>query len=170
MIELLRPIRVAFDDGPLDTTEAILDILFEHDVQATFFVVGELIAARENTLRRMIDEGHEVGNHSWSHVRLASANAATIRSQIKRGHDAIESVTEVAPVRFRPPFRASSPRVEEIAKELGYLEVCATSSLGDYAMSHDLIVAAASSAPVLWLHDGVPATVEALPAILAARA
>ena len=72
-------IALTFDDGPRQgTTDRLLDGLKERGASATFFVVGERIGENQDLLLRMQSEGHQVGNHTWSHVRLQGAGEETI--------------------------------------------------------------------------------------------
>lgn len=160
---------IAFDDGPCATTGPILDILAAHGATATFFVVGEKIAGQEELLERMRDEGHTIGNHTWSHPRLTELSDAEVTREIERCSDAIEAVSGTRPRLFRPPFVAIDERIFGLAIAAGYTEVFGQPSIGDYDLPASVIAGAFDMDP-LWLHDDVPATVEALPAILAARA
>lgn len=167
-VVLLSPM-VAFDDGPTELTAGILDVLAEHEAHAVFFVCGKNVAGREELLRRMVGEGHEVGNHGWSHRASDEMTAQELAVELGMTSDLVEEITGVRPLKFRPPFARSNLQVELVAGACG-METCPASSIGDYAMTApEIIEAAAGIRGMLWLHDGVPATVEALPAILAAR-
>src|SRR5437870_942642 len=83
-------IALTFDDGPNQKlTPRLLDLLAQHHIHATFFVVGENAAQYPEILQRAAREGHEIGNHSWSHPNLAKMSDDDVRSQIKRTEDAI---------------------------------------------------------------------------------
>lgn len=162
---------IAFDDGPLETTGPILDILKEHGFGATFFVVGERIRGNETLLERMRDEGHEIGNHSHTHARLTELSEAEIWRELDRCHKAIHDATGLRARRFRPPFVAYDDKVLRIAEFWRHeYEVETDTSFGDYNLTADEIVAECDGREVLWLHDGHWPTVEALPAILEMRA
>src|SRR5438045_6306132 len=78
-------IAMTFDDGPNEKlTPKLLDLLAQHHIHATFFVLGENAIQHPEILKRMVQEDHEIGNHSWSHPNLAKASEDTVRSQIKR--------------------------------------------------------------------------------------
>ena len=67
---MIRKSTLTFDDGPDGkTTPQILDILNQYNIPATFFVLGKNVRAYPNIVKRMIDEGHQIANHSWSHLR-----------------------------------------------------------------------------------------------------
>lgn len=83
-------VALTFDDGPsFSTTPRLLDGLQQRGAAATFFVVGDSIAGKENLLQRMIAEGHQVGNHTWSHLRLEEAPATVVQREISRTEEAL---------------------------------------------------------------------------------
>ena len=93
-------VALTFDDGPDPvSTPAFLDVLRAHDVRATFFVVGERVEREPLLLRRIVEEGHEVGVHGWRH-RYALVNSP----QLGRSLAAIAEAAEVRPTWFRPPY------------------------------------------------------------------
>ena len=78
-------IALTFDDGPSEKlTPRLLDLLGQHHIHATFFVIGENVAQHPEILQRAAREGHEIGNHSWSHPNFARMSDDAVRSQIKR--------------------------------------------------------------------------------------
>src|SRR5437870_3706305 len=91
-------IAMTFDDGPTATlTPKLLDILTAHHIKATFFVIGENVAQHPEVVARAAREGHEIGNHSWSHPNLAKISQESVRSQLQRTDDAIKSATGSRP-------------------------------------------------------------------------
>lgn len=115
-------IAMTFDDGPSATdTPRLLDILAKRHIHATFFVVGENAARYPKILQREVAEGHEIGNHSWSHPQLSKMSRAAVKSQILRTQNAIEKATGKRPVLLRPPYGAITKSQEKwIHDELGY--------------------------------------------------
>lgn len=113
-------LALTFDDGPNPAwTPRLLDTLARHDVRATFFVVGRYAQAEPALVRRIIQAGHLIGNHSWSHPNLALTTPGRIREELIRTSDAIAQITG-QPVRyFRPPFGGRRPYVLRVARELG---------------------------------------------------
>lgn len=100
-------LALAFDDGPHPTlTPKLLDILAERNAKATFYLVGRAVAHSPHIVRRMIDEGHEVGNHSWLHPFLSGWSQAGILQEIDRTNQAVFDAAGVTPRTFRPPFGA----------------------------------------------------------------
>ena len=97
---------LTFDDGPdPEATHAVLDRLSEHDVVATFFCVGKHVEAHPEVVQRIHEEGHLIGNHSYSHsVSLTFANPTRLSDDLSRCQDAIESCTGYRPRFYRPPY------------------------------------------------------------------
>jgi peptidoglycan-N-acetylglucosamine deacetylase len=113
-------VRLTFDDGPHPTaTPDILDTLAARGAKATFFVTGEMTAARPDIVRRAREEGHRVGNHSWSHPRLTTLDRAQVESQLRRTNEAIEQATGSSPSEWRPPYGATSDLVAAAARDVG---------------------------------------------------
>jgi peptidoglycan-N-acetylglucosamine deacetylase len=115
-------IAMTFDDGPHATlTPKLLDLLAERHIKVTFFVLGECVEQNPDVLRRAAREGHEIGNHSWSHPQLNKMSDEAVRSQLRRTDDLIKSVTGKRPTLFRPPYGALTPRQKKwIHDEFGY--------------------------------------------------
>jgi peptidoglycan-N-acetylglucosamine deacetylase len=113
-------VALTFDDGPSDRyTARILDILDQHDVPATFFLIGKH-ALRYPDLTRRASERHDVGNHTWSHPNLSLANATTATAQLTRMADALSTITGRPPTAFRPPYGAFSGATAMVATGLDY--------------------------------------------------
>jgi peptidoglycan/xylan/chitin deacetylase (PgdA/CDA1 family) len=113
-------VRLTFDDGPDATaTPDVLDTLAERGVEATFFVTGQMTAARPDIVRRASQEGHRIGNHSWSHPRLTTLDRAQVESQLRRTNEVIEQATGSSPREWRPPYGATSDLVAAAAREVG---------------------------------------------------
>jgi peptidoglycan/xylan/chitin deacetylase (PgdA/CDA1 family) len=117
-------LALTFDDGPNDAaTPQLLDVLARHGVRATFFMVGDSVRRQPELARRVLAEGHVVGNHTMHHPRLAFQSAGRIRAELRDASAAIEDATGVAVRLFRPPFGARRPAVLRIARELGLVPV-----------------------------------------------
>ncbi len=107
----VKYIALTFDDGPRrDTTEKLLDGLRERGASATFFLVGEEIAGKEDLVKRMAAEGHQIGNHTWSHVRLE--NAETAGQEIRMTERALEELLGEKDYWLRPPYGIMDEGVE----------------------------------------------------------
>ncbi|GGU26839.1 hypothetical protein GCM10010289_55270 [Streptomyces violascens] len=111
---------LTFDDGPDPRyTPGILKTLREHDVRAVFFLCGEMATDNRDLLREMRDDGHVVGNHTWTHPQLNKTAPALIRSEIGRTSEVIEQTLGEPPQWFRAPYGAWNRNVFEIQAEMG---------------------------------------------------
>ena len=96
---------MTFDDGPrTGTTDRLLDGLRERGASATFFVVGEEAEAAPDLVKRMRNEGHQVGNHTWSHVRLEGADPAVAMKEISRTDVLLKELLGEGSYWLRPPY------------------------------------------------------------------
>jgi len=109
----LRPcIALTFDDGPNPyTTPQIVSILEHEHVHASFFMVGSRVQGNDALLRRMYQDGDEIGNHSWTHPDFTTLTPAQIKQQIALTQQAIMSAGVPAPTLFRPPYGAVDQKV-----------------------------------------------------------
>jgi len=111
-------VLLTFDDGPNPgTTEIILERLNQHNVKALFFCVGENIEKYPNLVKRIIADGHTIGNHSHSHENITFGNKTRIDEQIKACSDTIERVCGIKPQYFRPPHGRFDVRTNGFLKE-----------------------------------------------------
>lgn len=98
-------VALTFDDGPGSVyTDSVLDLLKAENARATFFVIGEALERRPETARRIVAEGHELGNHSYSHRRLVLVPQRTIRHEVERTDSLIRQLGASGPIYFRPPY------------------------------------------------------------------
>ncbi len=126
-------IALTFDDGPSpEYTPQILDILKSHGLKASFFVTGRMAERYPDIIKRMAEEGHDIGNHTYDHFNLVLLNTERVRSQIERCEEAIRSITGDKPVLFRPPRCLHTKRIREILKEKGYQIVLWSVSAADW--------------------------------------
>lgn len=117
-------LAITFDDGPNPAwTPQLLDVLERQNVKATFFLVGSYAQREPALVRRIVDEGHVIGNHSWSHPNLALTATTRVQEELRRTSVVLEEMTG-GPVRyFRPPFGARRPGVLRAARQLGLTPV-----------------------------------------------
>ena len=117
-------LALTFDDGPNPAwTPRLLDILAEHNVRATFFMVGKFARAEPELARRVAHAGHLIGNHSWTHPDLSRTASATVLDELTRTSDILAEITG-KPIRyFRPPFGGRRPYVLRLARQLGLIPV-----------------------------------------------
>ncbi|MER7779482.1 polysaccharide deacetylase family protein [Streptomyces sp. NPDC096191] len=115
-----RTMLLTFDDGPHpEYTPDILDTLAKYDVRATFFVCGEMADFNRDLLSRMADEGHVVGNHTWSHPLLTTLSRRRIRSEMERTSEVIDKAYGEPPHWFRAPYGAWNRKAFRLGAELG---------------------------------------------------
>jgi peptidoglycan/xylan/chitin deacetylase (PgdA/CDA1 family) len=102
---------MTFDDGPhAQNTPRLLDMLKQRKIHATFFFVGQCVQENPEIVKRIVAEGHEIGNHSWSHPDLAKMSDASVQEQIQKTQDAIVAACGQAPKLMRPPYGAFTAR------------------------------------------------------------
>ncbi len=153
-----RRIALTFDDGPSNETPRFLELLNRFDIPATFFVCGKNVARRPATARAIVDAGHEIGNHTYSHPRLILCGPWRVREEIVRTQRLIEDTTGVSPRLFRPPYGLRSPAMASIQADLGLLGVHWTVIGNDWKWNASKItgrvLAAACPGAIVCLHDG----------------
>jgi peptidoglycan/xylan/chitin deacetylase (PgdA/CDA1 family) len=173
-VEILQPLQhrrdaadgvvaLTFDDGPSDWTDPVLDLLAAHDSHGTFFVIGEAIcsAEREQSLRRIVGDGGEVGNHTFTHPQnVGELSAAALREELRATTNRIESVTGVAPRFWRAPHFRSNLKARVVAAGLGLREAAASVIPEDYVWraerTADFVLRSLQRGDVVDLHDGRP--------------
>jgi peptidoglycan/xylan/chitin deacetylase (PgdA/CDA1 family) len=115
-----RRMMLTFDDGPNpDYTPHILDTLAKYDVRAMFFVCGECVVQNRELVARMADEGHVVGNHTWTHPLLTTLGRKEIRSEMERTSDVIEDTYGERPQWFRAPYGAWNRAAFQLGADMG---------------------------------------------------
>ncbi|MDE6742280.1 MAG: polysaccharide deacetylase family protein [Lachnospiraceae bacterium] len=109
-----KMVALTFDDGPnVLYTERLLDGLAERDVKVTFFLIGKNAEAHPEIVRRIAEEGHLIGNHTYSHLKLTAGNEAEFLEEINRTGEIISDITGSTPMFCRPPFGVWNTRYEE---------------------------------------------------------
>lgn len=114
-------VALTFDDGPSrKCTSVLLDGLKERDVHVTFFLMGKNIEGNEDIVKRMSDEGHLIGNHSYEHIQLTKAGPEAVCEAVEHTQKQIEAITGKRPEYIRPPYGDWN---EELEEEIGMTPV-----------------------------------------------
>ena len=163
-------IALTFDDGPHPSnTPRLLDILKERNVKATFYVVATNARAYPEIMRRIIAEGHEIGNHTVTHGNLAKMSAAGVRKELTEAHESIVAATGVAPRTMRPPYGAiTSSQKKWIREEFGYPSIMWSVDPEDWKKPGSSVVTSrlvkgASPGGILLVHDIHVSSIDAIP-------
>ena len=162
-------VALTFDDGPSFYTEGLLDTLKEHNVKATFFVLGTQVRIQSETVLRMFQEGHQIGNHTWDHPNLTQMGDAQIREQLQLTDDLITQIIGVPTPFLRPPYGAYNDRV--LAAASLPIIFWSVDPLDWKDRDADIVASRIIDAPVgavILAHDIHKSTVAAVPAIIAA--
>ncbi len=161
-----KTVALTFDDGPGPETPRVLKILRDHDVRATFYVLGSQTAIWPAYAQQLVAEGHQLGNHSWDHPDFAGLSASAQKGQLDRGTRQLVKATGVRPCTFRPPFGSLGRGTTSIAAGRRMRTVLWTTDTNDWAAGtrrnpagrEDLRRRARTGTqhrhPVVLLHDG----------------
>ena len=115
-----RQLALTYDDGPNDPhTMRLLEVLARHDVHATFFLIGRYVKQRPEIVREIVQAGHIIGNHTFTHPLLSLKSATEIREELSACRAALQDATGDHSSLFRPPFGGRRPATLRIARELG---------------------------------------------------
>jgi peptidoglycan/xylan/chitin deacetylase (PgdA/CDA1 family) len=154
-------VALTFDDGPLPgTTDAILDTLAALDVRAAFFVIGVHVQRWPDLVRRIHDEGHVVGNHTFDHSHMGLFGRDRYwRDEIRRTDDAVERVIGRRPALFRPPMGYKHWHVMNMAADSGHHVVTWSRRARDVKPTKssgilERLVKPSRGGDILILHDG----------------
>lgn len=166
-------IAMTFDDGPHPTnTPRLLDMLRERNIRATFYVVGPNVKRYPNLLRRMVAEGHEIGNHTVTHSNMRKLSQQRIRAELGEVHNGILAATGVAPQTMRPPYGALRTEQREfIRREFGYPTILWNVDPEDWkrpgvGVVTQRLVEGARPGGILLAHDIHAPTITAMPGTL----
>ncbi len=155
-------VALTFDDGPDPvTTPLLLNLLSRRGIRAAFFVTGEKAERHPELVRAILDGGHEIGNHSYSHdVFLMLRGRARLRREIVRAQDVLRTFG-VRPLAFRPPVGITNPRLFRILLDAGMICVGFRRRPADFGNRRlhrlrDRVVQKAAPGDILLLHEGMP--------------
>jgi peptidoglycan/xylan/chitin deacetylase (PgdA/CDA1 family) len=166
-------IAMTFDDGPHPrNTPRLLDMLRQRNIKATFYVIGENVKRYPDITRRIVVEGHEIGNHTYTHGNLTKMSDSGVRSEMSRTRSEIVNATGVQPRTMRPPYGAlrTKQRVM-IQKEYGYPTIMWSVDPRDWqrpgvSVVRDRILTNTKPGSIVLAHDLHAPTVDAMPQTL----
>jgi peptidoglycan/xylan/chitin deacetylase (PgdA/CDA1 family) len=162
-----KMLALTFDDGPSHMTPGLLNTLRQYEAGATFFVLGYSVQEHAATLRRMIAEGSEIGNHSWGHTNLRLLSLPQLEHQIGDPQRLIQSVTGgYLPRLMRPPYGATNPAVAAFLQQKGLVTALWNVDTFDWRdrntdLIYQRIMDSAGDNRVILLHDIHPTSVQA---------
>lgn len=171
-------VALTFDDGPHPASlPTILRTLHDYGVQATFFLVGTRIEQSPHLAKAIIDEGHEVGNHTEHHFRLTDLTEPQQLAEIKDCETAFQRATGRGMSLLRPPGMRFTPKVLSLVEQMGYTTVSWTDAAKDFESIDnkienltpeeiaDRVMERVGNGSIILLHD-TPQTAEALPRVI----
>jgi peptidoglycan/xylan/chitin deacetylase (PgdA/CDA1 family) len=173
-VNTTRPcLALTFDDGPHATnTPRLLDLLKARNVKATFFVVATNAKRYPEIMRRIVAEGHEIGNHTVTHTALTKMSDSAIRQELTSSHEAIQSITGVAPRTMRPPYGAiTATQKSWIRRDFGYPAILWSVDPEDWkkpgpSVVTSRLVSGAKPGGILLVHDIHSASIDAMPSTI----
>ena len=112
-------VAFTFDDGPTPFTDRLLQVLDDAGAKATFFLIGNKVAANPQGAKRIADAGMQIGNHTWEHPDMTAIPAADVPPQFTKAQDAIAAATGAAPTIWRPPGGLTDDAVNAVAARFG---------------------------------------------------
>ncbi|WP_371618327.1 polysaccharide deacetylase family protein [Streptomyces sp. NBC_00454] len=134
-------VALTFDGGPSAPTPALLDILKQETVPATFFLQGKgHTDTYPDTVHRMAEEGHEIANHTWSHKNLTELTPDEIRAEIEPVQEDIQKATGRTPNLMRPPGGATNDDVSKVMKDLGLAQILWSVTAKDYQTTDTALI------------------------------
>jgi peptidoglycan/xylan/chitin deacetylase (PgdA/CDA1 family) len=166
-------IAITFDDGPHpQNTPRLLDMLRARNIKATFYVVGRNVELYPQVVRRTVAEGHEIGNHSYTHRLFSKLSDSEIRDELTRTRDAIARAAGVQPRTLRPPYGGLLQRQREwVNQEFGYPTILWSVDPLDWKRPGSSVVCSriltsTTAGSIILAHDLHAQTVSAMPATL----
>ncbi|MEI8340042.1 MAG: polysaccharide deacetylase family protein [Verrucomicrobiota bacterium] len=164
-------IAMTFDDGPdPKLTPKLLDLLKAKGIKATFFVVGQNASEYPDVLKRAVAEGHEIGNHSWSHPNFGKMSDGGVSNELQKTQDAITQATGIKPKLLRPPYGSITKHEREwIHDKFGYKIILWDVDPLDWKYRNSThveneILKQTRKGSIILSHDIHATTVEAMPA------
>jgi len=114
-----KRIALTFDDGPSEKTNQVLDILKKYNIQATFFLIGSKVEANQEVLRRLVSEGHQLGNHTYHHSKATGFYPVPkLTEELESTRSVVKKLTGLNMKLYRPPFGVTTPNLAKVVSQL----------------------------------------------------
>lgn len=163
---------LTFDDGPHPNTPAVLEVLKKYKAPATFFCIGKNVEAHPEIVEQILEEGHAVGNHTYSHpVRWGWLSTRRVKEEIEKGDAALEKITGKKNRLFRPPFGVTNPRIAKALSAMplqviGWDLRSLDTAIHDKQRLYKRVIHKIDNSSVVLFHDSQPHTPEVLERVL----
>lgn len=170
-----KKVALTFDDGPdIEVTKKILKILEKERVPATFFVTGRMVKEYPHMLKQIYEEGHVIGNHTWSHPQLTKLSNKEIEIELQRTNQLVEKEIGKKMLLFRPPYGATNSLVQKVIKKNGFLIINWSVDTNDWRGNsgttiEEIVRKQISNGGIVLQHNAgnkLQGTVDALPKII----
>lgn len=166
-------LKLTFDDGPHPTlTPKLLNILKKRNVKATFFVQGNKVKKYPDITRRAVDEGHEIGNHTWSHFPINQIDLSILKNELILTTDVIREASGRVPIIMRPPYGATNANLNKLINDEFHMNVVMWSldskdwKYKDSILVLKRIINNSKSGDIILTHDIYASTILAIPPTL----
>lgn len=165
-------VAITFDDGPSSFTKEVLDILDKHNAKATFFCVGKNVESNPELFKSIIEKGHLVGNHTYSHSNnIGFSKTQTVRTEIEKNDAIIEKYSGSKPKYYRPPFGVTNPRIARALNKTKHIVIgwnirSLDTSIQDETKIYNRIVRQIRPGSIILLHDTSERSVKVLERLL----
>jgi peptidoglycan/xylan/chitin deacetylase (PgdA/CDA1 family) len=164
----VKCVALTFDDGPGPYTDRLLRILADNNAGATFFLIGNKVAADPAGAARIADAGMEIGSHTWEHPDMTAIGPDDVPGQLSRGADAIRAATGHTPTLWRPAGGLTNDAVDQQAAALGQAAILWDVIPFDWindantAATREVLMAQIHPGSVVLLHDTYSSTVDVM--------
>lgn len=169
----VNEIALTFDDGPdPTTTPKILDLLKKHDIKASFFVIGKQAKAHPDLIKRILEEGHSIGLHSWNHDKNGPFKSTAIQiEEYSSLQNLLQTEFDYFTRLARPPFGITNPNISKAYEHLGLQSIgwslrSLDTKQKDATSISKRVIKKLRPNQIVLLHDDLPLTLEALPVII----
>ncbi len=163
-------VAMTFDDGPHpQNTPRLLNILRDRNIKATFYVIGNCVDRHPHIVRRIVAEGHEIGNHTYTHRKLTTLGSSEVRTEMSKTQAAIVRAAGVKPRTMRPPYGAlRTDQRNTIFSEFGYPTIMWSVDPKDWkrpgpSIVSSRILSSSRNGSIILAHDLHKPTIDAMP-------